>query len=940
MAARHAAAIPPRRGGREWLRGVGALIVITVLLAGIPVLLITAAGIPFAHGLPSWAHLASRLRQPDDGQLLLDVLLILAWTGWAAFTISVAAETVALARHAVAPTLFGLGAMQPAAGRLLASVALLLPAGGAALHLGAAALHPPLAATAPPRPTISATPAPARPQPATGSTSSEPAAHAVQAAVKLPVYVVGTDPTGQRDTLWSIAARHLGNPLRWNEIAQLNSGQRQADGTVFTDPNLIRPGWTLRLPEDATGLCQSEDRPSNAPPVPSRRITAPSPAPRQPAAASEQALPPVPAPVLAPPDPSPTPTAIPTRTPAVTPPPPAHAPADEEIANPHHRGPSVPLGPDSEISAAVATALLLLLTLRRLRSRQRYQPRPPRPAQLAGHPPYPPPLQQLLASQPSGARDLTPSPDSYGPIIGGGRWDISVQRDGNSQPGQPTSCTWTDRPALFLSGDGGADAARALLTAALTQPQGTIEVWAIGDILADLLPDLTKPPAVRQIPDLSTARRQLQLEVLSRSRLLADDDVPDATSYRRQNPEDPFPALLLLAHPFPAEFTQLAGLMQQAAHLDIAALLLVDEPVTTAGAWIDVSAHGDVLRAHPPDLAGQLTDSRTYRLSSRDAVTLLAATLPTETDSDDPLRAPDDTANQDAVTPAPTDQATPVWNDDDSAVTGLGPTYRVQLLGRVRIWVNDLEVETGLRQSARQVLAWYLVHPDGRPIDAAAEAVWPELTPKRGKDRFWNALGNLRARLREVGDDPDLQILYRADGVYQPRRFDFAVDLWTFQAALERAAATRVHSDQIDALTEATTVYTGPFATDADYLWAAPIREELHRRVLDAHARLADLHAETDQPEQAIATLERALTRDPHAEDIYRRLMRHQHAAGRIGSVQLLWKQLNNRLADIDTEPADETRRVYRQCLTPASAPADRMDKPEGAAYNGQCPPP
>jgi hypothetical protein len=43
------------------------------------------------------------------------------------------------------------------------------------------------------------------------------------------------------DSLWSIAARFLGNPLRWGEIYRLNTG-------VIRNPNVISPGMNLKLP--------------------------------------------------------------------------------------------------------------------------------------------------------------------------------------------------------------------------------------------------------------------------------------------------------------------------------------------------------------------------------------------------------------------------------------------------------------------------------------------------------------------------------------------------------------------------------------------------------------------------------------------------------------------------------------------------------------------
>jgi len=50
------------------------------------------------------------------------------------------------------------------------------------------------------------------------------------------------------DTIWNIAATHLGNPQRYREIYLLNRGHRQPDGHYLRDPGLIEPGWVLRLP--------------------------------------------------------------------------------------------------------------------------------------------------------------------------------------------------------------------------------------------------------------------------------------------------------------------------------------------------------------------------------------------------------------------------------------------------------------------------------------------------------------------------------------------------------------------------------------------------------------------------------------------------------------------------------------------------------------------
>ena len=50
------------------------------------------------------------------------------------------------------------------------------------------------------------------------------------------------------DSLWRLAARHLGSGPRWQEIFDLNRGRAQADGRSLTNPDLIQIGWVLELP--------------------------------------------------------------------------------------------------------------------------------------------------------------------------------------------------------------------------------------------------------------------------------------------------------------------------------------------------------------------------------------------------------------------------------------------------------------------------------------------------------------------------------------------------------------------------------------------------------------------------------------------------------------------------------------------------------------------
>jgi nucleoid-associated protein YgaU len=67
----------------------------------------------------------------------------------------------------------------------------------------------------------------------------------------------GTYVVKAHDTLWSLAASHLGNPLLWTKVYALNKDRVEPDGRTFSNPNLIYPGWTIAFPAvSSTGVSQ------------------------------------------------------------------------------------------------------------------------------------------------------------------------------------------------------------------------------------------------------------------------------------------------------------------------------------------------------------------------------------------------------------------------------------------------------------------------------------------------------------------------------------------------------------------------------------------------------------------------------------------------------------------------------------------------------------
>ncbi|WP_213453672.1 LysM peptidoglycan-binding domain-containing protein [Rhizomonospora bruguierae] len=88
----------------------------------------------------------------------------------------------------------------------------------------------------------------------TGTAAAEPAP-SVSATTPATVkyYVVGRTGGAEREYLFQIAARTLGDGHRQKEIFELNRGRLQPDGQRMDDPLVVLPGWVLLLPADAKG---------------------------------------------------------------------------------------------------------------------------------------------------------------------------------------------------------------------------------------------------------------------------------------------------------------------------------------------------------------------------------------------------------------------------------------------------------------------------------------------------------------------------------------------------------------------------------------------------------------------------------------------------------------------------------------------------------------
>jgi len=215
---------------RQRLTGATATLLITALLIGMPWILLHSTGNPIPTRLPTVDEITGWFTRPDDGTLALGAIRYAAWLVWLVLAGTLVVEIAAAARGIRPPRLPGLRLPQLGANRLVAAAAMLF-------------LTLPTFAAAAPAWADPTTPVATAPE---NRVTTEPATRTTMPATSVVGLVEHVVVRG--DTLSGLAATYLGDAELWPEIFHASTGITQPGGRHLTNPDLIIPGWTLRIP--------------------------------------------------------------------------------------------------------------------------------------------------------------------------------------------------------------------------------------------------------------------------------------------------------------------------------------------------------------------------------------------------------------------------------------------------------------------------------------------------------------------------------------------------------------------------------------------------------------------------------------------------------------------------------------------------------------------
>ena len=244
---------------RRWIRAVGALVVLLVLVVGVPVVLIRVAGWPLPGKMPDWGHVATMLRQNDiRAEVVLKAVALVVWVAWLQlawatvweFVVNVPAQSSG--RRVPVPAPLVAAPVSAGVGRLVAAIL--------AIGFLATSATPAAAARAPSLSGLQGR----NPAAAVVVDQYQPAAAAATAAAATRSAVragAATWVVADTDSLWDIATVALGDGSHVDRIVQLNP-------TI--SPRRLHSGQHLVLP---AGANVPADRQPAAPTTPTAPTT-------------------------------------------------------------------------------------------------------------------------------------------------------------------------------------------------------------------------------------------------------------------------------------------------------------------------------------------------------------------------------------------------------------------------------------------------------------------------------------------------------------------------------------------------------------------------------------------------------------------------------------------------------------------------------------------
>jgi DNA-binding SARP family transcriptional activator/tetratricopeptide (TPR) repeat protein len=271
---------------------------------------------------------------------------------------------------------------------------------------------------------------------------------------------------------------------------------------------------------------------------------------------------------------------------------------------------------------------------------------------------------------------------------------------------------------------------------------------------------------------------------------------------------------------------------------------------------------------------------------------------------------------------------------------------RLQVMGPLRVWRDDVEVDAGPRQQ-RTLLALLLAQ-HGRPVGLGdlIDLIWGTDPPATAVNIIHKYIGALR-RMLEPGVAPrsaGSYLTHQGNGyrlTVGPEVLDLAAFGQLVSAAKAAVAAGRT-GEALDRYGEALQLCHGPAGGGlADNAAAAATFAVIDSQFVDTAVAAAGIAVTEGRADEVLAPLRLAAGMFPLHEPVHAGLITALAAAGRQAEGLSVYRSIRERLADdLGVDPGRDLREAYLRVLTPtAVAPAGAPPTATTGLVPAQLPP-
>ena len=250
---------------------------------------------------------------------------------------------------------------------------------------------------------------------------------------------------------------------------------------------------------------------------------------------------------------------------------------------------------------------------------------------------------------------------------------------------------------------------------------------------------------------------------------------------------------------------------------------------------------------------------------------------------------------------------------------GRRPGHPGAALGGLRIGVLGTLTINGLAgglvpAQSQLILALALAGTSGLSNRQLCEQLGADPDHPKPADSLRQLIARTRRQLGQASDGREW-IEHRGHGQYALHP-DARVDCLEF----DDLSASGISARDPALLTQALSRVRGEPFEQCYYWWIDPgMVEAVREQIVSAARVLAELSLAGSDPAAAARAARLGLAADPCAEQLWRILMRAEHAAGNLAGVREAWTRCRNTISDVaaDGEPDAETTAVYDALVAP-----------------------